>query len=44
MIAGSSGCPDTEYTTNEITDARAGILIVTALFADRINNSERKYL
>ena len=44
MIAGSKGCPDSEYATNEITAANTGILMATALLAERINKIVRRYL
>lgn len=44
MTAGSNVCPVSEYVTKAMTEARTGMLIATALFAERIKKSDRMYL
>jgi hypothetical protein len=44
ITSGSRIWPVAEYVINARTEARMGMLIATALFAARMNNSERMYL
>ena len=44
ITAGSRVCPVAEYVTKAMTDASIGMLIATALLADRMRSSERIYL
>jgi hypothetical protein len=44
MIPGSNGCPVAEYTTKAMTEAKAGVLMATALMPARIRRSDRTYL
>lgn len=41
MSAALRLCPDSEYTTNDRTEAKTGRVMATALFAERIKSNER---